>query len=448
MSTSEYGQYSVFSSWLSILTCFVSLNIYRGVYTEGLVKFSDIRHKYAAAFQGLLFTLCLIWLGIYLVFYQPIDQALEITFFQGVFMVSIIWTDGVYQLWAQQQRVEYQYKSLVIVTLIHAVSAPLIEILLITISSDKVTARIFGLAFTSLICFGWMCFQQIYAGKTFFSRKIWKHAIWLSVPLIPHYLSQMILNSSDRIMIQKMVGSSEAGIYSLAYSVSLIMTVFNISLLSTIEPWIYQKIKSKEIEKLSKAAYPSFILIASVNLLLIAFAPEIIKIFVPAEYYEAIWVIPPVAISVYFKFMYSFYALFEFYYEKTNYITIATLTGAIINTITNAIFIKIFGYMAAGYTTLACYIIYTVMHYHFMKIICKKNMDGAEPYNLKIIAAVSLGFMALGFLLMAFYNYPVIRYIFISFMILMIILKRKELKNIFLKFLNMRQEGRKNADSI
>ena len=37
MTTTEYGQYNVFSSWMSIITCFVSLNLYGGVYAQGLV---------------------------------------------------------------------------------------------------------------------------------------------------------------------------------------------------------------------------------------------------------------------------------------------------------------------------------------------------------------------------------------------------------------------------
>ena len=41
LSTAEYGQYSVFNSWLSIITLIVSLNLSWGVYTQGLVKFDE-----------------------------------------------------------------------------------------------------------------------------------------------------------------------------------------------------------------------------------------------------------------------------------------------------------------------------------------------------------------------------------------------------------------------
>ena len=439
MSTSEYGQYNVFNSWMSIITCFTTLNIYGGVYTQGLVKFESDRNRYASAFQGLLFTLSALWVIVYSIIHVWVNPSLDLTTTQGYLMLLIIWLSGVFQLWAQEQRVQFKYRVLVLVTLIYSLLTPIIGIALIRISNDKVTARILGVAIASVIAYTWQFFYQLIRGKTFFSGRIWKYAFSLSLPLIPHYLSQMILNSSDRIMIKSMVGASEAGIYSLAYSVSLIMVMFNTSLLSTIEPWIYQKIKEKQIDHLPKVAYPAFLGIAGVNLLLIMFAPEVIKIFAPVQYYEAIYVIPPVTMSVYFQFMYSFFALFEFYYEKTQYITIATLTGAVINIVTNYIFIRLFGYIAAGYTTLFCYIIYAFMHYIFMRKICHKYLNDMKPYNIKIILVISAGFMIAGFIMLFTYSYPFVRYSIIAVTIIVLILKRCTIKSQLKQLLSMRK---------
>ncbi|MFR5804977.1 MAG: lipopolysaccharide biosynthesis protein, partial [[Clostridium] symbiosum] len=302
MTTFEYGQYSVFTSWMSIAACFITLNIYGGVYVQGLVKFENQREQFASSFQGLNLSLTVIWLGIYILFSGKWNQLLGLTFGQGLLMLLLIWTTGVFQLWAQEQRVSFRYKALLLATLAYSLLAPILGVIFIKISLDKVTARIIGLAAASIAAYGWMFIVQCRKGKIFCSLELWKYALKLVIPLIPHYLSQMILNSSDRIMISRIVGDREAGIYSLAYSISLIMTMFNTSLLSTIEPWIYQRIREREVDKIKRVAYPSFVLIAMVNLLLIVFAPEIIGIFAPIEYYEAIWVIPPIAMSVFFMF--------------------------------------------------------------------------------------------------------------------------------------------------
>ena len=219
-----------------------------------------------------------------MVFRPVLNPLLGLTTVQVLLMLVLIWTAGVFQLWAQEQRAVFQYRGLVAVTLIYCIMAPALGILFMAKCSDKVTARIIGMAVASVGTYGWMFFSQYRKGKTFCSPTIWKYALTLALPLIPHYLSQMILNSSDRIMISYILGDSEAGIYSLAYSVSLIMTIFNTSLLSTIEPWVYQKLKEKEINKIKNIAYPSFVLIALINLMLIVFSPDVIKLFAPASY--------------------------------------------------------------------------------------------------------------------------------------------------------------------
>ena len=314
MTTDEYGNYGVFMSWTSIVTCFVTLNVYGGIYTQGLVKHQLDRERFAAAYQGLLFTLSILWLVVYVVFQKRINNLLSINTKQGVLMLIYVWNYGVCQLWSQKQRVNFRYRAIVATTIVYAIISSVLGVILVVLSAEKVTARIVGITLAATIAYSWMCIHDIVAGKVFYWGSVWKHAISLSIPLLPHYLSQIVLNTSDRIMISKIVGESEAGIYSLAYTLSFLMTLFNTSLLSTIEPWIYSKIRDRKTDELKRVAYPVLLFIAGVNIMLISVAPEIVKVFAPSEYYEAIWIIPPVTMSVFFMFSYSLFAEFAFFY--------------------------------------------------------------------------------------------------------------------------------------
>ena len=86
------------------------------------------------------------------------------------------------------------------------------------------------------------------------STKYWKYALNYNLPLVPHYLSQTVLNQSDRIMINSIVGSSAAGIYSLAYSASVILTIVNQSVLNSYNPWMYKKIRDKEYDSIGEVS--------------------------------------------------------------------------------------------------------------------------------------------------------------------------------------------------
>lgn len=438
-NTAEYGEYSVFTSWLGIMTIFVSLNLFSGVFSQGLVKFEEKRKIFCSSLQGLSFTLLICWLIIYLLFNEIINNIFQLTTIQVVSMFLTIWTSSVFSFWALSERVEFKYQKLIILTVSVAVLKPLLCIFLIFNFEDKVTARILGVLVVNFLAYTGLFLKQIYEGKKFYDKKFWRYAVMFNLPLIPHYLSSSILSSADRIMIAKMTGVKEAGIYSLAYSVSMVMTIFNTALFQTIEPWLYIKIKEKNFSNISKIVYPLLVMMGFLNILFIAFAPEIIRIFAPKEYFEAIWIVPPVAMSVYFMFSYTFFAVFEFYYEKTKYIAFSTFAGAFLNIILNYICIDIWGYIAAGYTTLMCYICYSLLHFYFMKKICKTYLNNINIYDVKKLFFITAIFIGIGFLFLISYINVVIRYIFIIFLGTLLIMNYKKIENLIKELIEIKK---------
>ena len=427
MSTAEYGRFNVFVSWEGIITAVVILTLPWGVYDQGLVKFSHERKTFISTTLGLMTTLTLIGFAVYIVFRGFFNDLFSLNTVQMICMFSIIWTSSVYAFWAMRERVDYKYKKLLVVTSLVTVAKPVVGILLVLNSSDKVSARIIGWAAVELLFFVFLFFVMMLDGRKFYSSKNWKYALSFNIPLIPHYLSQRILNNSDRIMIERLVDEDSSGKYSLAYSIALLMQMVNTAASDSLRPWIYRKIKEKHVDEIQKVVYPALLLVAAVNILLISVAPEIVSIFAPDDYYDAIWVIPPVTMSVYYMFLYSFFATFEFYFEKTKAMSVATIIGAVVNVFLNYIFISLFGYYAAGYTTLFCYILYAFMHYIFMRRICKKEFNTTTVYNMKLIVLISVGFMALGFIISLFYNYTLLRYAVFVLIVSMLLVFRKRI---------------------
>lgn len=443
LTTTEYGQYTVFNSWLQIITPIVSLNLWSGVYSQGVVKFDKDKSVYSSSLQGLSLFLISLWLIIYITFRNQFNSFFAVNTIQMIAMFIIIWSSGSFHFWSVEQRVDFKYKKLAFLTVVVSIVQPLICIFLIVYSTNKVTARILGIAIVQLIFYLGTFTSQIKKGKKLFSKRYWIYALRFNIPLLPHYLSLVILSSSDRIMISNMVSNEKAGIYNLAYSISMIMTMFNTALQQTIEPWMFKKLKSNKIEEIKKVAYPCFLLVAFVNLLLILLAPEVISIFAPADYYEAVWVIPSVALSVFFMFLYSFFASFEFYYEKTHYVTLATVGGALLNVVLNYVCIKKFGYLAAGYTTLFSYILYAILHYIFMRKICKIFLNNTQPYNAFFIFIIGIGILIIGIGCTLLYKYPFIRYIILLSIIVLCYIFRRFLLKLIKLFTNIKMEKNK-----
>lgn len=430
LTTAEYGKYSVFNTWLNIITVFVVMKLYAGVYTQGLVKNEDRRDEYVSSMYGLATTLCIGWTIIYLVGRDFWNGLFKLTTVQMLAMLVMIWSTACFSLWATKKRVQLEYKSLLIVTIIISLLKPIVGVIFVVLAEDKVTARILGLALVEFAGYSWLSIAEIKKGRRFFDKGYWKSAILLCAPLIPHYLCQTALNSADRIMIESMVGDSEAGIYSLAYSVSQIMTLVSTALVQTVSPWIGKKIKDKKTEEIPNMVYKTMILVGAANILVILFAPELIFVFGPKSYHDAIWVMPPVALSVFFSYSYSMFAAFELYFDKTKLMSVATMAGAVLNIILNYYFIKAFGYYAAGYTTLICFILYVVFHYILMNRIIKKNISSSGLFDTKKIVLISFLLIVFGLSIMVTYKFSFVRYGLILLLTVILVVFRKKVMKI------------------
>lgn len=447
LGTGDYGQYSVFVSWLDIVSIFVTLRLYYGVYVQGLVKYSEDKECYASSLQGLGVVLCTFWTVIYLIFHEFWNDLFKLTTVQMLAMMAMIWATGAFRFWAAAQRNDYKYRALVIVTLIANILEPVLAVILVIHSEDKATARILGIVIAELAVYSWLFLAQMRKGKRFFSAKYWKYALMFNLPLLPHYLSQAVLNSSDKIMIRDMVGIAEAGIYGLAYALSRVMNMVNQALVQTLSPWAYRKLKSNRASDINNIAVTMLVIIAAANLILIAFAPEIVRIFGPKAYYGAIGVIPPVAMSVYFIFAYNLFAIVEFYYEKTKMIMVASVFAAGLNILLNYIFIRQYGYYAAGYTTLFCYIVYAAGHYFIMRRVSKAYLNNERVYNLKQMGLVSGLFVGLSFLFLLSYSNDYVRYAIIAALLIGMIIMRKTILSAIRRIMAIRgSKGRKAAE--
>ena len=413
LTTEEYGTYSIYLSWLNIFTIVTSLNLYYGVYNNALNKYRDdfTRSKYIASMQGITTSLVVVLGVIY---------ALNIDFWNNVIglptpimclMLVELFVAPATLFWSGRQRFEYHYKKMVGITLLKSAMNPLLGLFFVfTWDSHHEMARILGIVITEVCISGSILILQFYRGRTFYNKKFWKYALSFNIPLLPHYLSGTILNQGDRIMIQQMVGRGEVAIYSIAYNVGMLIQIFTNAINNAITPWMYERLNENDYKSIQK--YVTYILIglSLVIICLIFFAPEIVLLFGSQKYADAVYVVPPVAASVFFIFLFNIFAIPQMYFEDKRFMPVASMAAAALNLILNYIFIKMYGYYAAGYTTLVCYIAYSLGHYYFSKKVCKKHIPNAELFESKKIICISIFLIGCSIVFNFLYRFTLLRY--------------------------------------
>lgn len=429
LTTAEYGQWSVFLSWSGILIVFASLNLYCGVYTKTLVDMQDGKERdiYTSSMLGLGTISTIALLGLYIIFQSSVNRLIGLDVPEMLLMMFYFAVYPALSFWSTRQRVEYKYKRMVIVTLLVSILTPGVSILLLMNTDLRARAIIYGYLLVQS-CFGLFFYiYQLRRGRTLYNKTYWSYALKFNIPLIPHYLSLIVLGQADRIMISNFCGESDAGIYSFAYSIASAMNVLISAVNGARVPWTYEKLRDRVYNQLKKVSNMLCIFMGAITLLVSLLAPEVVKILATPDYLEAIYVIPVVALGVYFTFVYDMFCGVEFYYGATQYVMIASMVGAAINVILNAVFIPIYGFIAAGYTTLFCYIIFMFMHFVFMRKVCKEQKIADEVYDLKMIFGISGISTIIAFLGMMTYQNDVVRIVSLIVLVVILFIQRDKL---------------------
>ena len=415
MKPSDYGIYNTFIAYEAILYIVMGFAIHSS-YKNALYKYRTIDDgaeqgkdydTYVSATIMLQMISAVVWFLLVLAIGQYFTQLLGLDFTSMIFLCIYSFAGSILACYNAHVGLKYQYKSFLLVSGINAVSNIILSIVLMytIFPQNRYMARIIGTTLPVTIITLFIIIKFFKKARPRNYKYFLPWGLKYSIPIISHGISQVILSQFDRIMINKIISSSAAGIYSFAYNIYAIINVTARSLDNVWNPWFYEQMRNKNIENIKKKSniYTLMMLLASIVVILIS--PELVKILGDEEYWSASYSVIPIVAGGFFAFLYTIPASVEYYYEKTKFIAVGTIAAAIINVVLNLIFINKFGYIAAAYTTLFTYILYFVFHY-----IIAIKVHGSCVFSTKTLVLYSALLLALTALSLIFIDFIFVRW--------------------------------------
>lgn len=426
LSEADYGVVGVYTGWRDIIFIFGTLNLFYSAYNTAIIKYKKDIDAFTSSMIGLIDFITFSLVIIYLCGRSYFEQLFEMPSKLMLIILAELLTVPAYNFWMTKERFKYNYRNVVLVTLGISICAPILSLVLVILSAEnKAFYRILGITLPTILVGCVISIMFIFKGGKLFNREYWIYGLRFNLPLIPHYLSGTVLNQSDRIMISKLISVDKAGIYSVAYSAALTITIVTSAINQSLTPWLYKKLKESNYMSIKRRTNQILLVIASILALFILVVPEVVSILAPSSYQEAVGILPVLVMSVYFQFLYGFFGTVDFYFEKSLYPMLASVIAAVVNLITNYFFIPMWGYLAAGYTTLFSFIIMAIMHYFFMRFVLFKERIKDSVFDIKTIIMLSVLFSVVGFGESLLYVFPIIRY-FIAITLLLILVYKRE----------------------
>lgn len=422
LSTSDYGMVSNFTTWASIFNAVLGLGF---SYTIGNAKI-DFEKRLNEYIGNIIILVILVTTFLMTTLplsitmwccFTSMSRELMIIIFPYVTCNVIL---GIVQI---RYIFESKYIKNALITIIPVIFSVIFSVILIIMADIlPYLGRILGNC-TPIMLIG-MCYGFWYIKKCKISLLIsdCKYALKISLPMIPHGLAMIVLGQIDRVMIIRYYGSSEAGIYSLGYTVGMLISIVSIAMGQATQPWIYQKYREKLYESIKRLERDILFMMATGIIIYCLVVPEILRILADKKFWSSIDIIYPVAVAAFCQFVYNLYSNIETYHKKTIIVGVSSAVAAVINFILNYIFLPRYGYKVAAYTTLVGYSVLMFIHYYACKKITKR-----EIYNFGYEISLLLVVCLLAFAAKQMQSYVLLRWGLAVVIVGAIIYKKKEI---------------------
>lgn len=426
MTVEEYGLVNNFLSISSIIGIFIGLSL-QGSVNNANLDFKDNIKEYLSSVLFLSTLSFLLFFAAGNVLYLFQDSYFEITHKVFLFLVLQSYAVFLVNYLGAYFTINIQYFRYLFLSFLNVIMNVGFSLLfmLTFYSNNRYLGRVIG-STVGVGALGIAIYILImYKGKTLINKKYWKYALIISLPLIPHLLSQNVLGTFDRTMINSMVGSYEAGIYSYILNLGIVLSVLWGSTNSAWVPWFYKELEQKNYEKIRKTANIYMLFFAVITIVVMVVMVDVAKFLAPSAYQVGIPLVIPVLLGYYFQFLYSLPVNTEFYLKKTNYIALATIISAVLKVILNYIFLPRLGYQSAAFTSVISYFSLFLFHY-----ILSGKLLGRKLFDTKAIFIITTGVSVISLIIYLSIDFFVIRYLILLVLVALIFAFRKKITSI------------------
>lgn len=429
LGANDYGVVQVYNTWVAFFVVIL------GLYTRGTLSIAKVNLKEGEFIEyqsSVLFLSLCGFVGIFaiLMLFHPIlidFFGLDLKYLVlmalqsfGTYCVYFINTKFTYEMKAQ-------YNLMISVTLA-IVNFGLSYVLIRMLHGENLyPGRIIGMACPYIVAGIIIMFLVFRQGKTFYNKKYWKFCLPLCLPLIFHGISGIICASSDRVMIQKMIGLTAVGIYSLAYNFANIMDSIWGALHNSWDPFFFEYVKEGQLTILKKQSQNYIRLYSCLTIGFILLTPEVFKVFASQEYQEGVIIVPIVVLSCYAIFVYAFAANYEFCFKRTDIVALGSIIAGMANIIFNFVCIMWLGYLGAAIATALSNILLAMVHIVFAKRLVKEKWI----YTVQMFLPYVVGLFAAVMIFYVFYECWFIRWLFAAMTGIYMLWKILRIKAIF-----------------
>lgn len=376
LTPEDYGYTALYTSWLSIISIVIGLQTYGSIANARIEDKIKNLDEYVSSIMtvSLISFVCI--LTVFAVFNSFFSSIFSIRRDLVILLVVQSFCAYVINFYTTKLDVLKEAKKSACLSFFQALISVLLALVFVTIyKSNKAIVKIYGQAIP-IIIIGIVLLLLIYVkGKTFWQKEYINFCFALTLPLVLHAVGGVIFGQTDRIMLQKIIGENELGVYSVTFSLCSVLTIIYSALNSAWGPFYFDYKKNNDITSITEHTKNYLNLFTTLTIGFLFLSPDVFKLMAPEPYWNGIKLIPLFVTAEYFGFLYLFPINFELFCKKTTMMPVGTLLAALLNVIVNFILIPKYGIKGAAIGTILAYFSRYIFHELIARFIIKEKYD-------------------------------------------------------------------------
>lgn len=309
----DIGNFANFASWETILLIIASLEMQNTV-ARAYYDFKEDFDHYVSSVALASCSFTLILYGLSLMFSDWFEMITKIPQqYIHVMFIMLLFT-GCKQIYFAKERTLYRYKGVAVLSALNALIPTLIAVAVVALlpMDQRLSGRIYGYYLPSALI-GAGCLLPILLKGRKIKWKYIKYGLVLSFPLMLHYLTAQLLNSSNTIVTESITErlladptsavaqaitlSDPTSLVSNASTVNHIMTALLLAVSGAITTWLMDNLNAEKVKTVRNGTLFYVIGVTVLSLGVILVGPEVIAFMGDNKYNESQVLVPGFSIA-------------------------------------------------------------------------------------------------------------------------------------------------------
>lgn len=251
-----------------------------------------------------------------------------------------------------------------------------ITLILIALARRGAAGMLVGKLSAALVVFAIAIYFARSSFRTQFDWHKMRETLSMGAMLVPHQLMAGGLIAGDRFILQHYRDLREIGLYAIAYTFGMVMSLVTLSLSQSWTPIYFDLARSDEGQRrLGRICSELFIGMAAVACFGALIAQDFIARFLNERYVTAGRVVPWIIGAYLAHAMFSIFSLAVLQGKRTQWLMLVSFVALTVNTALNFALIPIWGMYGAAYATAAAYVVEAVVMYFVAQRTYRLNYD-------------------------------------------------------------------------